>query len=350
MRPDTAARTWLTWALAFGVNRAAIRLAARYGDLIGRLELEPRLREDPYPSYDEIRNAGPVLRGRGISATADHGTATAILRSDAFGVAGGHAELPAPVRRLLDKVRDPAALGPVDPPSMLAVDPPEHNRYRTLVSKAFTARSVAALEPRIRARAEALLDEMAPDAGNGLDLVERYAALLPVAVIADILGVPEDMHRRLLAWGNGAALTLDPALTFRQDRGAARDVRHLHAWFGEHVAALRQCPEKEGSDNLLARLAHTEGDRLTDEESVGHGAARPRCRLRDHGQPDRQRRAQLLDRYPRQRKAVPRRTRHCGPALSRRSFGSSPRSSSPCARPTATPTWVCPCGLARQCW
>src|SRR4051812_11798691 len=264
MRPDHAARTWLTWALAFGVTRASLRLAARSGDLVARLELEPALREDPYSAYDDIRSAGPLFHARGISATADHATATAILRSDAFGVAGGHGELPPPVRRLLDRVRDPLANGPVDPPSMLAVDPPEHHRYRTLVSRAFTARSVTALESQIRDRADSLLDEVSERAESGFDLVERFAALLPVAVIADILGVPEEMHPQLLAWGNGAALTLDPALTFRQYRGAVRDVRHLRAWFDAHVAELRARPQDE-QDDLLGRLARLEDDdRLTD--------------------------------------------------------------------------------------
>ena len=145
-------------------------------------------------------------------ATVDHAACTEILRGDDFGVAGGHGELPRPLRRLLAAVYDDGARGPVDPPSMLAVDPPSHTRYRKLVSRAFTARAVRALEERTRETAEELLDQISARGRDRVDIVDTYAAQLPVVVVAEILGVPRSMHQQLLKWGNGAAVTLDPAL------------------------------------------------------------------------------------------------------------------------------------------
>src|SRR5205807_4352974 len=78
--------------------------------------------------------------------------------------------------------------GPAEPPSLLAVDPPDHTRYRRLVSKAFTARAVAALQKRVEATADELLDAM--ESHDTVDLVEAYAAPLPVRLIAALLRVP----------------------------------------------------------------------------------------------------------------------------------------------------------------
>jgi cytochrome P450 len=261
--PGQTTRSFLTWALAFGVGRTVIKQAYRKGDIVGRLELDPVLRDDPFPGYEKLREQGPISRHKFILATVDHAACTEILRSDDFGVAGGHGELPGPLRRLLGKVADDASRGPVDPPSMLSVDPPAHTRYRKLVSRAFTAKAIKALEDRARETADELLDQIAASGRDRVEIVEAYAAQLPVVVIADILGVPREMHQQLLEWGNGAAVTLDPALTFRQYRDAERSVRALHQWFGEHVDELRRSP----GDDLFSKLVHLEGDdKLTDVE------------------------------------------------------------------------------------
>jgi cytochrome P450 len=99
----------------------------------------------------------------------------------------------------------PDLLHPLQPPSMLSVEPPEHTRYRKLVSSVFTTRAVAALRDRVQDTANALLDDLADEAGT-VDVVERYCSQLPVTVIGDILGVPDDARPRILEFGElGAA-------------------------------------------------------------------------------------------------------------------------------------------------
>lgn len=254
---------FVTWAAAHGISRAALRSAARRGDLIARLEIDPALRADPFPAYDVLRRQAPVVRGRMVSGTAHHAVANQVLRSEAFGVAGGHGELPVALQKLIAACANPNELGPIDPPSMLAVDPPVHTRYRKLVGRVFTPRAVARMEDDIRAVADDLLDRLEARGSDRFDVVEDYAALLPVAVIGDVLGVPTDMHGQLLAWGNGAAVTLDPGLSWRQYRRAADDLVGLHAWFEDHVTRLKADP----GDDLFSRLVSLEGeDRLTDVE------------------------------------------------------------------------------------
>ena len=278
-RPDMAlvarlirpVRSWVTWALAHGIGKAFLKVGIRRGDPVARLLADPELNADPFAAYERVRAVGPVLKTALMSGTASHAAVNQVLRSPAFGVGDGHGELPPLSRRVLSRVVDPEALGPMDPPSLLAVDPPDHARYRRLVAREFTARSVAELEPRITQVAESLLDRVADD--ESFDLVEAYASQLPVAVIADLLGVPERWQGDILAWGNDAALLLDPALSWRDYRVAEVAVRRLNAWFDDHITNLRADP---GTD-LLSRLATLPDDggpgggRLDDRELRGVG-------------------------------------------------------------------------------
>ncbi len=256
-------RSFVMWTLAHGIQRKGLQYAARRGDLTALLTIDPATVAEPFDAYERLRPAGPLHRGPVVAATVDHACANQILRSEDFGTGAGKAELPPLLRGVFERVADPYALSPVDPPSLLALDPPEHNRHRKLVSRAFTARRVAALHQRIEQVAEDLLDTIEADQGSGstFDLVDRYAARLPVAVIADLLGVPEEEHDWLLDWGNRAAITLDPGLTFRQFRDAESALRTMHHWFDDHVARLRRDP----GDDLLSQLA-TGDDGLTPTE------------------------------------------------------------------------------------
>ncbi len=254
-------RSFAAWGLAHGIQRALIQRGARRGDLISRMVMDPSLRRDPFPAYEELRGRGAISANELISASVDHGVVNEVLRSDAFGTAGGQGELPKPLQWLHHKVIDPATLGPVDPPSMLAVDPPLHTRYRKQVARAFTARKVGRMGDRVDEVASTLLDGLVDDLGGpgSFDLIDRYASQLPVTVIADLLGVREEDRGRLLELGNEAAVTLDPGLTWRQFRRAERALREMHTWFAGHVDRLVESP----GDDLISQLTLLDGpDRL----------------------------------------------------------------------------------------
>ncbi|GAA3821339.1 cytochrome P450 [Nocardioides panacisoli] len=258
-----APRSYVSWLLAHGLQRQLILRNARKGDLIARLAMVPEVNADPFGPYEQLRAGGRLVRNDLVAATVDHAIANEILRGEDWGVVGGHAELPAPMRWVLDRVTDPMSLSPVDPPSMLVVDPPEHTRYRRLVSKAFTARRVGRMADRVEPVATRLLDQLAADPSGSFDLVDRYAARLPVAVIADLLGVPEQDHEQLLEWGNLAAVTLDPGLSWRQFRASETALREMHHWFAAHVARLRRNP----GEDLLSQVSQVTGpDALTETE------------------------------------------------------------------------------------
>lgn len=248
-------RAAAAWTLAHGIQRAGLRYAARKGQITAQLAIDPVTMADPFATYERLRRC-VVDRGPVVSATVNHAASNQILRSDDFGTGAGKAELPRPLQRLFDLVADPYTLSPVDPPSLLATDPPVHTRHRKLVAGAFTARKVARLNTRVEEVAAELLDKIVAEGTSTFDLVDSYAARLPVAVIAELLGVPDDEHDALLDWGNRAAITLDPGLSFRQYRDAAGALREMHHWFEDHVERLRRNP----GDDLLSGLAQMDGD------------------------------------------------------------------------------------------
>jgi cytochrome P450 len=244
-----------------------LRREARSGQLGAKLAIDRSYWDDPFPLYDEMRGQGPLVPGKLISSSASYDVVREVLRSASFGVGIGSSERLSPIaRRALANSTDPWAVGPAEPPSMLAVDPPDHTRYRRLVSKVFTARAVAALEPQVEKIASELLDAMEERAARGetVDLVDMYCAPLPVAVISEILGVPEHMHASMLEWGNQAAVTLEVGLRYREFRTADKALRQIHHWLANHLDELRRNP----GDDLMSKLAvlTDDGETLNDVE------------------------------------------------------------------------------------
>ncbi len=257
------ASTLLRWTVQSLVPQLVLRRAAREGQLGARLAVDSTLWDDPYPSYEQMRAAGPLMTGGLVYSTASHRVASEVLRSPSFRVGVGSEErLPPVARRLLALSVDPWAVGPAEPPSMLAVDPPDHTKYRRLVAKVFTPRALAAMEPRVEQIADELLDTIA--CHDSVDLVRAYAGPLPVRVISEILGIPAFLQANMLEWGNAAAATLDPALTYRQFRAASAALHSIHHWLADHLVELRRNP----GDDLLSQLAVLvdEGEALNDVE------------------------------------------------------------------------------------
>jgi cytochrome P450 len=253
--PLTPARESLRWVLAHGIIRAISHRQARHGNLVSRLMVEPELREDPFPTYERIRAGGPIAGAGAFKVTCSHEAASTILRSDAFGVPAANAHFPEPLHSVFLATMTDYDVGPVDPPSLLAIDPPDHTRLRRLVARDFTARRVSRMTGEIEATTRRLLDELEASAGadGEVDLVEQFAARLPVAVIADLLGVPPEDRGQLLEWGNEAAKQLDGGLGYREFRRTARAVTEMHQWVQAHLDRLRERP---GDDLLSALLQH----------------------------------------------------------------------------------------------
>lgn len=206
------------------------------------------MRRDPYPFYDRVRAASPLLH-------VPHPDLWMVLDYDG-------------VKRVLS---EPGTFSSrFGPDWMIFADPPRHTQLRGLVSKAFTPRSVAALEPRIRALSGELLDRVA---GRGeMDLVADFAAPLPMLVIAEMLGIPAADRPRFQAWAD-AILAMSytiggpPDLALAASERFAAVTAEMAGYLGELLATRRADPR----DDLLTRLAEAEvdGGRLTHAEILG---------------------------------------------------------------------------------
>ena len=259
----TEVRRAIRWGVRHGFIRRALGKRLRDGDITARLMLDAGFVADPFPPYATIRAQGRLVDNGIVLNTAHHDLATAILRSPDFGVVGGPSGRAPAALRYAVAAGGRGPLGPVEPPSMLSTDPPDHTRYRKLVTRAFSAKAVAALRSRTEEIAADLLDGMATK-GSAADVIEHYASLLPATVIAEMLGAPVEMRHQFLHWGEGAALSLDAGLTYSQFRRSERDLDALQEWMRGHFAHLRRHP----GDNILSALvhAHDDGERLTEDE------------------------------------------------------------------------------------
>lgn len=238
----------LHWLVMHGFIRGVAAIGMRRGELQARLIADPTVPADPVPFYDELRALGPLVRGRVNCVTTDHALAHELLRSDDFRVVNMGSNLPAPLRWVERRTRD-GFLHPLREPSLLAVEPPDHTRYRKTVSAVFTPRAVAALRDGVERTAAGLLDRLA-DRSGVVDIVGEYCSQLPVAIISDILGVPEQDRRRVLEFGELAAPSLDLGLPWRQYRRVQKGIAGFNVWLADHLRELRRAP----SDNLMSQL------------------------------------------------------------------------------------------------
>ena len=220
------------------------------------------MRDDPAPFYDELRAQGPLIQARVSYLTVDHAIASELLRSEDFRVIVLGSGLPGPLRWLEARTRD-NLLHPLRPPSLLAVEPPEHTRYRKTVSSVFTSRAVNALRDRVEDTATDLLGALSEGPGV-VDIVAGYCSKLPVAVISDILGVPDADRPRVLEFGELAAPSLDLGVSWPQYQRVQKGIAGFNSWLADHLQSLREHP----GDDLMSQLIQVadEGSLLDETE------------------------------------------------------------------------------------
>ncbi|MEO9138373.1 MAG: cytochrome P450, partial [Jatrophihabitans sp.] len=260
-RAATQAKPVIRWALGHALPRTAMRIAARRGDLQGRLLMLPA-GGDPFSLLEEVRSKGSVYQGKFAKTTTSLPVVKDILTSPDFRSGLPTEEMPGPLGRIHGWAAETGVLGPLSPPSLLVANGADHVRYRKLVTRVFTVRAVEALRFRTEEIADGLLDSLA--GRDVVDLVETYAALLPVTVIAEILGVPKAETSRVLGFGAGAAPGLDMGLSWKRFRVVERSLAGFDSWLGEHLEQLRQNPGEDLLSQLVA--VQDEGVGLNEQE------------------------------------------------------------------------------------
>ena len=235
----------VTFAVGLYRQRAGIVSA---GDLrrepLALLQLRPG-RDDPYPLYEQIRRRGPLARpGRGGEwASASHRVCDAVLRDRRFGTqpadgpGAGTSEL-----------------------SFLGMNPPDHTRLRRLAAPGFSPKAVASYADRIERTIGRLLDQAAAD--GRFDLVAGFAGPLPIAVITDLLGVPDSDSAAFSRYGAliGSAL------------GGIRSLRHAaqlaasEAMLEKLFESLFELRRREPRDDIVSALVTAPEDQIKPAE------------------------------------------------------------------------------------
>ncbi len=210
------------------------------------------IHEDPYPTYRALRETAPLYRNDeiGFWALSRYDDVRAGFKnseqlSNAWGVSLEPTAHTPDARRMM---------------SFLGMDPPEHDIMRALVSRGFTPRRVASMEPRIREIATGHIDRFI-DSGS-CDFIKDYAGKLPMDVISEMIGVPEADRDGLRA--NADRVVHREEGVFDVPEAASEAAMRIAVYFDEHIAAKREKPGDDLTSALL--VAEVDGKKLAHDD------------------------------------------------------------------------------------
>jgi cytochrome P450 len=210
---------------------------------------------DPYPIFAQLRHESPRWHEQtGMWLALSHQHANTVLRDRRLG--------------RIWRDREPAdyfePFNLLHRNQMMENEPPDHTRLRALVAKAFARGHIERLRPRIGELAGTLLDRVA--GRTEFDLLADYAEPLPVAVIAELLGVPEADRPLLRPWSNAIVKMYEYERTAQRQGQAVAAARE----FADYMRGLARARRVEPGDDLISHLAQIEdgGERLSENELV----------------------------------------------------------------------------------
>ena len=236
-------------SLSIDVPRRRVRLDPR----------DPDFFNDPYRAYAAIREAAPAFfwEDYGFWCFARFADVSALLRDRRFGRTIGEGAA-------RDSKPHLEAFDALERHSMLELEPPRHTRLRNLVNRAFVSRRIEKLKPQIESLANARIDAFALN--RSADLVAEFAEPIPVAVIADLLGVPREMSAELVGWSHAMVAIYQFGVTRAVEERAADAARA----FADYVRSFARARRKDLGDDLVSQLLIAEGDggKLSEDELV----------------------------------------------------------------------------------
>lgn len=207
-------------------------------------------RRNPYPLYEQARRLGPALH---VPPPFD---AWMVFDYDT-------------VKRILDDPATYSSRVPAPKNWFTFTDAPEHTRLRAIISRAFTPRSVAQLEPRIREISRQLLDALV-ETGE-MDLATDYAVPLPMRVIAEMIGLPPSDWATYRRWSDAILILSYARSGSVEAQDAQAQFRTVSAEMNDYLAEVIPQRRTTPTDDLLTRLIQAEvaGEHLTQAEILG---------------------------------------------------------------------------------
>jgi cytochrome P450 len=204
---------------------------------------------NPFPRYEEMRRSEPVFLDE------ESGLWHVFCYDDVQRVLSEHATFSSRMGGT-----NPSETGQLFAASLVNTDPPRHRQLRSLVTQAFTPRSVEALGPRISAITDELLDSAV--AAGSMDLIEDLAYPLPVIVIAELMGIPAEDRNRFKQWSDAIVAYTRPGA--EQPGGAHQE---MAGYFLDMIEQRRRQPGEDLISLLLA--AEIDGQKLSVAELLG---------------------------------------------------------------------------------
>ena len=221
--------------------------------------LAPEFIRDPYPHYARLRTTDPMHQTAfGSFVASRHAEVSLVLRDKRFGK--DFAERT--IRRYGPKSMEEPVFRSMGH-WMLQKDPPDHARLRGLVVKAFTARRVEDMRPRIQQVVDETLDRIIPQ--GRMDLIEDFAFRLPVTIICDMLGIPEEQRELFYTGSRDGGRLLDPVPLSPEEIAKGNAGNLMAAMYFQQLFDLRR---KQPGDDLITQLVQAEedGSKLSNEE------------------------------------------------------------------------------------
>ncbi|WP_346621085.1 cytochrome P450 [Blastococcus montanus] len=222
---------------------------------------DPAVVADPYPAFAEARAQAPVQwhEGLGLWLAFTHAEANAVLRDRRLG------------RLWTDKEPGDrfASFNLIHRNAILEMEPPHHTRLRRLITSAFARGHVERLRPWVEELAGRLADELVERSGGSqpVDLLTGMAEQLPVAVIAELLGVPEADRPLLRPWSNAIVKMYEYERTRQREDDAERAADEFVAYLRKLAADRRRNPGEDLVSHLVT-VRDSDGDKLTEDELV----------------------------------------------------------------------------------
>jgi cytochrome P450 len=251
-------RDWTHWAVGYAPSRTALNLLARRGDPLAKLlTIDVNPVNNIYPLIEQVRCRGrmsPILKTRGW-VTADAQIVREVLRDVRFRTIKPEDRSPFRLARWILAKTDPDVRNPIEPPSLLVSDPPEHTRLRRPVSRAFTPRALDGLRARIHEIVDELLDGF--EGRTECDLVADYTSQIPIAIIAEMIGMPPDEAPYLQEVAETiTGLIGTSAASWRDFRSATIVLREFDRYLADHIQRLRN---DHTGDSILSDVVY-DGD------------------------------------------------------------------------------------------
>jgi cytochrome P450 len=249
-------------------TRPAERVKADHPTGFELTPFDPEFRADPYPALAKVRMTEPVHFDAELSRwfVADFPSVREVLRSKDVSNNSHKADPQSYSGRIAANAAKTGVGSPIR--SMLFMDDPEHRRLRNLVAKPFSAKSVEALRPRIRAIAGELLDAVT---GPQFDLIGAFATPLPVIVIADLLGLEPSHRLEFKRWSDAiVGGFFNPLNDADKLADASRAQAEFNAYFLQVIGERRREPR----DDLISAMVTAQDDAvpLSDAEILSQSA------------------------------------------------------------------------------